>query len=114
MELLLIDVCGALGFRIIRRIVGCVPIARSQYGYDALAIVRVAVRDACVFYVKPVQCLQRSAVVARMLRRRGLAAQLVIGYQSMPVKWHAWVELDGRVVWDRLSGLEHYRAVDRI
>jgi hypothetical protein len=71
------------------------------------------VRDAATFYFKSVRCLQRSAAVTRMLRRRGVSAELVIGYQPLPLRSHAWVVVSGHVVSDEVDGLEHYRIVDR-
>ncbi len=90
------------------------PSTSTRASNDALTLVRVAVRDACVFYPKQVHCLQRSAVVTSMLRRRGLRARLIIGYQTKPILGHAWVELDDKVVWDHDPRLPHYRILDRI
>jgi hypothetical protein len=66
-----------------------------------------AVDEACVWYLKPAACLQRSVVATWMLRRHGLAAELVIGCRPIPFESHAWVELDGRV----LNDLQQYRNV---
>ena len=55
-----------------------------------------AVDVACIWYWKQVLCLQRSAATACLLKRYGVAAQMVIGAQQMPFKAHAWVEVDGR------------------
>ncbi len=43
-----------------------------------------AVDLACVFYFKRVQCLQRSAATAVLLRRYGWKAEMVIGAQLLP------------------------------
>jgi hypothetical protein len=59
-----------------------------------------AVTLATCFYWKPVLCLQRSVCLVRVLRARGVAARLVIGYRPVPFLSHAWVEVDGRVVND--------------
>ncbi|MGH9347716.1 MAG: lasso peptide biosynthesis B2 protein [Vicinamibacterales bacterium] len=59
-----------------------------------------AVALASCLYCKPVLCLQRSACAARLLRRRGVAARLVIGYRPVPFYSHAWVDVGGRVVND--------------
>jgi hypothetical protein len=63
-----------------------------------------AIGDAVVlatcFYWKPVRCLQRSVCLVRLLRTRGIAARLVIGYRPTPFFSHAWVEVNGRVVND--------------
>ena len=58
-----------------------------------------AVLLATCFYFKPVLCLQRAACTVRLLRRYGVVARLVIGYRPSPFFSHAWVEVDGRVVY---------------
>ena len=58
-----------------------------------------AVLLATCFYWKPVLCLQRAVCTVRLLRRNGIAARLVIGYRPSPFFSHAWVEVDGRVVY---------------
>jgi Transglutaminase-like superfamily len=58
-----------------------------------------AVLLATCLYWKPVLCLQRSVCTVRLLRRYGIVARLVIGYRPSPFFSHAWVEVDGRVVY---------------
>jgi len=58
-----------------------------------------AVHLAACFYWKPVLCLQRAVCTVRLLRRHGIFARLVIGYRPSPFFSHAWVEVDGRVVY---------------
>lgn len=72
-----------------------------------------AIDLACVFYVKPVLCLQRSAAAAVLLRRHGWKAQMIIGAQLIPFKSHAWVEVDGNVVNDKPYMHEIYSVLDR-
>lgn len=67
---------------------------------------------ACAFYPKQVLCLQRSAVLVRMLRKRGILASLVIGAQKLPFKAHAWVEVDGQVINDRLVLRETFLVME--
>lgn len=57
------------------------------------------VQLATCFYWKPVLCLQRAVCTVRLLRRYGIVARLVIGYRPSPFFSHAWVEVDGRVVY---------------
>jgi nitrate reductase NapE component len=113
-ELVWMDLCKYVGYGTIRGAVARVRVAATPAPYDAVTLVRVAVRDACVFYVKPVMCLQRSAAVTRMLRRRGVPAELVIGHQAVPVLSHAWVELNGQIVWDSLPGISYFHIMDRV
>jgi hypothetical protein len=68
---------------------------------------------ACVFYLKQVLCLQRSAATAILLRRHGWKAEMVIGAQILPFKSHAWVEVDGSVVNDKPYMLEIYQVLER-
>jgi len=58
-----------------------------------------AVLLATCFHWKPVLCLQRSVCTARLLKRCGIDAHVVIGYRSSPFFSHAWVEVDGRVIY---------------
>jgi len=55
---------------------------------------------ATCFYFRPVLCLQRSVAAAKLLRKHGVAARLVIGYRAAPFFSHAWVEVNGRVLND--------------
>jgi hypothetical protein len=72
-----------------------------------------AVDFACVFYVKNVFCLQRSAAATILLRRCGWDARLLIGAQVFPFKSHAWVEVDGEVVNDKPYIQEIYSVLER-
>jgi hypothetical protein len=72
-----------------------------------------AVDMACIWYWKQVLCLQRSAATACLLKRHGIAAQMVIGAQQMPFKAHAWVEVGGHVVNDKPYTPEMYAVLDR-
>jgi hypothetical protein len=73
-----------------------------------------AVEEACVWYVKRVPCLQRSAVVTCLLRRHGVPAELVIGYRPVPFESHAWVEVDGRIVNDRPQYKKFFAVLERL
>lgn len=63
----------------------------------------MAMRHARVWYPKRVRCLQRSAVLACMLRSYGVPAQMVLGSQKTPFEGHAWVEVDGKAINERRS-----------
>ena len=87
----------------------------SQIPPDAGALESVcgAVDTACLWYLKQVLCLQRSAATVLLLRKQGIPAELVIGASHMPFKAHAWVEVDGKVVNDRSYMNEMYSVLDR-
>lgn len=76
--------------------------------------VRAMVDRAQVYYPKKAMCLQHSAVVTCLLRRRGIPAQMVLAAQDFPPKGHAWVEVEGEVVNDKPVVQEIYRTLRRI
>lgn len=68
---------------------------------------------ACVFYLKQVHCLQRSAAATVLLRRHGVNAEMVIGAQVLPARFHAWVEVGSTVVNDKPYMNELYQVLER-
>jgi Transglutaminase-like superfamily len=68
---------------------------------------------ACVFYFKPVKCLQRSAATTVLLRRRGWKAEMVVGAQLLPFQSHAWVEIEGAVANDKPYMREIFQELAR-
>ena len=89
-----------LGFQFSYRRLERQPVSQPRAGAVTAAFVCEAVSLAACFYWKPVLCLQRSMVAARLLKKYGIRAELVIGYRPAPFLSHAWVEVDGRVVND--------------
>lgn len=89
------------------------PILRKPRRTISIEQICSAVDIACIWYWKPALCLQRSAATTCLLRRCGIAGQLVIGAQQMPFKAHAWVEVEGRVVNDKLYMSDIYGVLDR-
>jgi hypothetical protein len=75
------------------------PVAAKHSSHELEMAISDAVLLATCLYWKPVLCLQQSVCTARLLRKRGVDAQLVIGYRPSPFFSHAWVEVGGRVVY---------------
>ena len=73
-----------------------------------------SVEEAWVWYAKGAACLQRSAVTTGLLRRRGFAAEMVIGCRPLPFESHAWVELDGEVVNDLPQYRRAFTVLNRV
>ena len=71
------------------------------------------VAGACCFYWKRVLCLQRAVVTARLLRRYGFDAEVVIGCRNAPFTGHAWVEIAGAVVNDSPGYQQKLCVLDR-
>jgi hypothetical protein len=72
-----------------------------------------AVNYACVWYPKQALCLQRSFVTVYLLRKYGIAAQMVLGAQKVPFKAHAWVEVNGHAVNERSDVQATYAIWDK-
>ena len=100
-------------FAAIHREVRNYRVANDGHVPSSIDLICSAVDMACVWYWKEVLCLQRSAVTTCLLRRYGIPAQLVIGAQQIPLKAHAWVEVDGNVVNDKPYTREIYATLDR-
>jgi hypothetical protein len=80
---------------------------------DIIDQVSKAVNYACVWYPKQTLCLQRSFVTTYLLRKNGVAAQMVLGAQKLPFKAHAWVEVYGRAINERSNVQATYAVWDR-
>ena len=76
--------------------------------------VRGMVDRAQMYYPKKAMCLQHSAVVTCLLRRRGVPAQMVLAAQEFPPKAHAWTEVMNQVVSDSPSVKTKYRELRRL
>jgi len=76
--------------------------------------VRAMVDRAQMYYPKKAMCLQHSAVVTCLLRRRGVPAELVLAAQEFPPRGHAWSEVDGVVINDSQSVKNSHRVLKRI
>jgi hypothetical protein len=89
------------------------PVGNQPAAPDVVERICSAVDVACIWYWKEALCLQRSAATACLLKQYGVLAQMVIGAQQIPLKAHAWVEVDGRVVNDKPYTPEMYAVLDR-
>ena len=112
-ELLQVDLIHLRGFRALHRAVSRTPTRRMTPSPTAISDVVAAITSACLWYVRAPKCLERSAVITRLLRRRGVAAEMIVGCHPSPVTGHAWVEVAGAVVGDHMDGLEHFHVLDR-
>ena len=89
------------------------PIRKPNDPVNTTEKICAALDIACIWYWKEVLCLQRSATSTCLLRFYGVPAQLIIGAQQMPFRAHAWVEVDGHVVNDKISKVERYAVLDQ-
>ena len=61
-------------------------------------------------HLLPMRCLERSLTLQRMLRRRGVAAELQIGVEKKGdvLAAHAWLEVDGHAIVESESISERF------
>jgi hypothetical protein len=94
-----------------RKVRSC-SVATKPSTAEATERVCAAFDLACAWYPKRALCLQRSSALTCLLRRQGIAAQLIIGAQRLPFRAHAWVELNGEVVNDKPYMREIYAILE--
>lgn len=112
--LMLYDIVSLMGFSRTYSLVKRCPVVNRRPADAASAHICGAVGEACIWYVKKVHCLQRSAVTTWLLRMHGLPAELVIGCRPVPVQSHAWVEIHGTVVNDNPQYQKYFHVLERI
>jgi hypothetical protein len=112
-ELLRMEFVLLRGFRAVQRNITRTRIQSGSRVPVDVSEIAEAVERASVWYFKAPKCLQRSAAATRLMRRRGIPAQLVVGCHMAPMRAHAWVEVSGNVVSDGQPDLEHYMVLDR-
>ncbi len=103
-----------MGFRKLHSSVKNYPVSARKPNTDTVARMREAVDKACVWYPKQALCLQRSAVLTVLLRREGIEARMALAARRMPLKMHAWVEIDGVVVNDDDKVQNYYKVMEKI
>ena len=103
------------GFQRLIRKVEHWPIASPRTpDRDTCRRVRGMVDRAQMYYPKKAMCLQHSAVVTCLLRRRGVPAEMVLAAQDFPPKAHAWAEVAGQVINDHSSVKSQYSVLKRL
>jgi hypothetical protein len=97
----------------LHRLVGKWKTACRAVGRASPRLACDAVNRACLWYPKRVLCLQRSAVTTCLLRGCGFQAQMVVGARAIPFAAHAWVEVEGRAVNERVDVEATYSVWER-
>lgn len=114
LQLIRFDLCLMRGrFALLHWRVRNCQVAPTTPSQGTIEMICSSVDMACIWYWKEVLCLQRSAVTTCLLRRRGVAAVMIIGAQQSPFKAHAWVEVNGTVVNDKSYMREMYSVLER-
>ncbi len=89
------------------------PVAQRNPQDRRVGRISEAVNYACVWYPKRVRCLQRAAVTTCLLRSCGVSAKMVMGAQVLPLKAHAWTEVNGRAINERRDVQRVYEVWER-
>ena len=111
--LVMFDLVRLAGFRAIHAALRRTKASTSRSSASEAEILW-SVDEACVWYWKRAACLQRSAASTWLLRRHGVAADMVIGFRPLPFESHAWVEVNGQVVNDRPQYQRAFQILDRV
>ena len=113
-ELLRINPLLARGdFPAIHKLVRSCPVATNRRSGPRADQLAAAVDRACIWFWKEVSCLHRAAATVCLLRKHGVAAELVIGAQAIPFKAHAWVEVGGQAINDKPDISQIYPVLER-
>jgi hypothetical protein len=90
-------------------------LARSTQPCEPARLAAIVARAASWCWPAP-SCLTRSLVLCRMLVRRGVGAELVLGVQTRDGRLtaHAWVEHDGRKIHDDAALTDRFTTLCRI
>lgn len=108
------DVTLLLGkFKTVHGLVRRWKVAKTTASPELTDQIAHAVNLACVCYPKQVLCLQRSSVMTCLMRRYGIAAEMVLGAQKTPFAAHAWVETDGRPISEKANVQTRYNVWER-
>jgi hypothetical protein len=102
------------GFRRVHRSLARARVSRDSKRSGPEADLSEAMRNALSLYWKRALCLQRSVATARLFRRYGIRAELVIGYRADPFFSHAWVEVEGRIVNDSPAYQQRLHVLERL
>ena len=81
---------------------------------ETVRLVVDAVDIASVFYCRRVMCLHRSFAAVRLMRKRGVNAELIIASRPLPFLSHAWVEVDNQIVNDKPGYKRKLQILERI
>ena len=88
-------------------------VAKRPTDEQTIEYICQAINHAAIWYPKRTLCLQRSFATTYLLRRYGVSAQLVTGAQMVPLKAHAWVEVQGKPVNENQSAQASYSVWER-
>ena len=91
----------------------CTIAPRPALSQAEIAATCARVDRAARAYFRHAWCLQRSAAVVWLLRKRGVDCDLVLGVRSVPFAAHAWCEAAGEVINDVPSVRDRYEVIER-
>ena len=90
-------------FRRVLSLAGSQSVNKPPNAQAATEQCLLAVERARHYHLYPMTCLRRSLALIKLLRQRGLRAELKIGVEKADgsLAAHAWVEVDGVVIGER-------------
>lgn len=85
--------------------------ARQEAMEKATRAVAIATR---LYFRRKQDCLPRSLVLCRLLRRRGVPVALCLGVKQFPFRAHAWVDSEGEPVGDSRERIGTYKLIAKL
>ncbi|MGK0536945.1 lasso peptide biosynthesis B2 protein [Bacillus sp. 'calajunan'] len=92
---------------------GSLKLSKETNAKEITALLK-KIDKVCFWFFGNAQCLHRSLIGFKVLRRQGLPAQLVVGVKKFPFSSHAWIEHENKVINDVQKVKESYVEVFRI
>ena len=68
----------------------------------------------CFLFWGDAECLHRSLIGYKLLRRMGVEVELVVGVKKFPFGSHAWIEYDNEIINDLKEIRSSYHEVLRV
>ncbi|WP_286925405.1 MULTISPECIES: lasso peptide biosynthesis B2 protein [Lysinibacillus] len=68
----------------------------------------------CFWFFGNAQCLHRSLIGFKLIRKKGIPVQLIIGVKKFPFSSHAWLVYEDKVINDVQSVSQSYIEIMRI
>jgi hypothetical protein len=94
-----------------QRVRAC-PVRDDILSPVSVAAICHAIDLTAVLHLREIRCLQRSAAATCLLRDYGVPARMIIAARALPFRAHAWVEVDGAIVNDKVSTCSTYSLLE--
>ena len=85
----------------------------GNLNFDQIKKIILLIDKVCFMFWGNAECLHRSLVGFKILRKQGVSVELVVGVKKFPFSSHAWLELNNEVINDLTSIKDNYIEILR-